>query len=130
MGWIAFAVALAAVLYLSWRIWHGWLTPARDLEELAKDVVAERTPRTFLVGGNPTLRRIAFALEQLAGRERELRVRVQEGEFGVQAIVGALADGLVVADRARRIRLTNVAFRQMFEIASEIEGVTLLEAIR
>ena len=56
--------------------------------------------------------------------------REQEGEFGVQAIVGALADGLVVADRERRIRLMNDAFRQMFGIDSRLTNGTLLETVR
>ena len=37
---------------------------------------------------------------------------VQEGEFGVKAIVGALADGLVVADRERAL-LRNVGLEQL-----------------
>jgi two-component system, OmpR family, phosphate regulon sensor histidine kinase PhoR len=76
------------------------------------------------------VRGLALALEQLALREGALRARVQEGEFGVQAIVGALADGLVVADRERRIRLMNDAFRQMFGIDSRLTNGTLLETVR
>jgi two-component system, OmpR family, phosphate regulon sensor histidine kinase PhoR len=63
-------------------------------------------------------------------REGALRARVQEGEFGVQAIVGALADGLVVADGDRRIRLMNDAFRQMFGLEARRTGGTLLETVR
>ena len=82
-------------------------------------------PRTFLIGGNSSVRGIALDLEQLALRENALRARVQEGEFGVQAIVGALADGLVVADGRRRIRLMNHAFREMFGIRPEATDGTL-----
>lgn len=130
MGWIAFAFALTALLYLGWRLWHGWIGPSRELEHLIEEVAGERMPGTFLIGGNSRMRRIAFALEQLALREANLRTRVQEGEFGVQAIVGALADGLVVADRQRRIRLTNRAFREMFGLAPDVEDLTLLETVR
>jgi two-component system phosphate regulon sensor histidine kinase PhoR len=130
MGWIAFALALAALLYLSWRTWRSWIAPGRELEQLAADLVAERAPRTFLVGGSSSIRNIAFALEQLALRETDLRARVQEGEFGVQAIFSALTDGLVVTDRERRIQLTNEAFRKTFALEPDIEGLTLLEAVR
>jgi two-component system phosphate regulon sensor histidine kinase PhoR len=128
MGWIAFA--LAALLYLAWRSWRGWVVPSRELEALIKEVEAERTPRTFIVGGNARMRRIALALERLALRDAALRTRMQEREFGVQTIVSALADGLVVADRQRQIRLTNRAFCEIFDLAPEVAGRTLLETVR
>ena len=93
--------------------------PRASSSEWCGDLNEGRAPRTFLISGSPCLRGTALALEQLALREGALRARVQEGEFGVQAIVGALADGLVVADGERRIRLMNDAFRQMFGLGPE-----------
>ena len=55
---------------------------------------------------------------------------MQEGEFGVQTIVGAMADGLVVADRQRRVRLMNRAFREAFAINPQTRDGTLLEMVR
>src|ERR1700751_1706178 len=112
MGWLAFAPALAVLAYGWWRVRRDWILPCHELEEMVGALNAERTPRTFLIGGSVRVRHIALALEQLALRESALRARVQEGEFGVQTIVGAMADGLVVADRQRRVRLMNRAFRE------------------
>ena len=130
MGWLAFALALMVLAYGWWRVWRGWIRPSRELEQIIGEMNAARTPRTFLIGGSARVRGLALALEQLALREGALRARVQEGEFGVQAIVGALADGLVVADGGRRIRLMNDAFRQMFGIDSRLTNGTLLETVR
>jgi two-component system phosphate regulon sensor histidine kinase PhoR len=130
MGWLAFVLALAVLAYGGWRVWRDWISPARELEELVGDLSAARTPRTFLISGSARLRGTAIALEQIALREGALRARVQEGEFGVQAIVGALADGLVVADGERRVRLMNDAFRQMFGLEARRTGDTLLETVR
>ncbi len=130
MGWIAFALALAVLLYSWWWIWRGWIQPGRELARLVAEVTAERIPKTFLIDGSERMRGLALALEQLALREGALRTRVQEGEFGVQAIVGALADGLVVADGTRRIRLMNQAFREVFRVDSRRTGGTLLETVR
>jgi two-component system phosphate regulon sensor histidine kinase PhoR len=130
MGWIAFALALLVLAYGWWRVRRDWILPCRDLEQIVDDVTAERVPRTFLIGGSASVRRLALALEQLAFREGALRTRVQEGEFSVQAIVGALADGLVVADGERRIRLMNRAFGEAFHIDPRRTGGTLLETVR
>ncbi|MEO6507856.1 MAG: ATP-binding protein, partial [Chthoniobacterales bacterium] len=113
-----------------WRVWRGWIAPCREIEEMIRDLNEARPPRTFLIGGSQSVRGIALALEQLALREGALRARVQEGEFGVQAIVGALADGLVVADGRRRIRLMNEAFQEMFDLGPQATGGTLLETVR
>lgn len=129
MGWIAFALTLSALLYVWWRVRRDWILPGRELAEMAAIVSQEQMPRTFLVSGG-NLGSVALALEQLALRESALRTRVQEGEFGVQAIVGALADGLVVADRERRIRLMNDAFRKAFAIDPRTTQGTLLELVR
>jgi two-component system phosphate regulon sensor histidine kinase PhoR len=130
MGWLAFALALAVLAYGWWRVRHDWILPCRELEQVVGALAAKQVPRTFLIGGSARVRDIALALEQLALRESALRARVQEGEFGVQAIVGALADGLVVADRQRRIRLMNRAFREAFAINPQTREGTLLEMVR
>jgi two-component system phosphate regulon sensor histidine kinase PhoR len=130
MDWLAFALALAALGYGSWRVRRDWILPCRELEQMVTVLTAKRMPRTFLIGGSARVRHIALALEHLALRESALRARVQEGEFGVQAIVGAMADGLVVADRQRRIRLMNRAFREAFAINPATREGTLLEMVR
>jgi two-component system phosphate regulon sensor histidine kinase PhoR len=130
MGWFAFALALAVLAYGWWRVWRDWIAPGRELEQMVRELNEGRAPRTFLIEGTRRVRGIALALEQLALREGALRARVREGEFGVQAIVGALADGLVVADGQRRIRLMNDAFRQMFELSPQVTAGTLLETVR
>ncbi len=130
MGWLAFALALGLLVGFWWRVRRDWIAPSRELERMVRELNEGQSPRTFLIGGSPTVRATALALEQLALREGELRTRVQEGEFGVQAIVGALADGLVVADGKRRIRLMNDAFRQMFGLGPETIDATLLETVR
>lgn len=130
MGWLAFALALAALACTWWWVWRSWILPGRELEQMVRELSEARQPRTFLIGGSSSVRGIALALEQLAEREGALRARVEEGEFGVQAIVGALADGLVVADGRRQIRLMNDAFREMFGLRPQVIDGTLLETVR
>ena len=89
-----------------------------------------RAPRKFLISGNPHARRIGLALENLTDRRRELEERVREGELSVQAVFGAMLDGLVVVDDLRRVRLMNREFRRVFGLEENVSGGTLLEVIR
>lgn len=130
MGWFAFGLLLGLSLYAWWRVWRDWISPWRGLEQIVEAITNERMPRTFLVSGSVRARGIALALERLALRQEELLVRVQEGEFGVQAIVGAMADGLVVVDNERQIRLINRGFHQVFGIEERKASGTLLESVR
>ena len=34
MGWVAFAVVTALLLYGSWRVWSEWIGPTRHLDRL------------------------------------------------------------------------------------------------
>ncbi len=129
MGWVAFALTLALVVYGSWRVWRDWVLPSRQIEQAVAAIVAARSPASFVIGTGGPLRRAGFALETLATRQRETQARLQEGEFGVQAITGAMADGVVVVDGERRLRLMNRAFREMFDVAALRHAGSLLEIV-
>ncbi len=130
MGWVAFALAVALLLYGTWRVWREWISPTRQLDKLVEALNATETPATFLIGARGRMRRIGLALEEIFLRQRELHARAQEREFGVQAITGAMADGLVVADGERRVRLMNRAFREIFGVDPLTKDGSLLEIVR
>ena len=130
MGWFAFCVLAALVLVAGVVVWRKWISPWKEARELADAIVEERPPRKFLLSGNPEARRIGLALETLTDRRRELEGRVREGELSVQAVLGAMLDGLVVVDELRRVRLMNREFRRAFGIGDAISTGTLLELIR
>lgn len=132
MGWIwfALAVAVALLLYATWRVWSEWIAPTRHLDRLVQAINANEKPTTFLIGDRGRMRRIGLALEEIYLRQKKLSARAEEGEFGVQAITSAMADGVVVADGERRIRLMNRAFREMFGVDGLTNDASLLEASR
>ncbi|PZR70957.1 MAG: hypothetical protein DLM73_16545 [Chthoniobacterales bacterium] len=129
MGWLAFCGLIAVVLLVALAVWRKWIAPWKDAAEIADDIVNHRAPRRFLISGNPQARRVGLALENLADRRRELEERVREGELSVQAVFGAMLDGLVVVDNRRHIRLMNREFRRVFGLEENISGGTLLELI-
>jgi two-component system phosphate regulon sensor histidine kinase PhoR len=130
MGWLAFCGLIAVVLVTALAVWRKWIAPWRDVDELADAIVEHRAPRKFLITGNPHSQRIGLALENLTDRRRELDERVRESELSVQAVFGAMLDGLVVVDDLRRVRLMNREFRRVFGLEKDVSGGTLLELIR
>jgi len=131
MGWLAYSVLVAVVLAMvALAVWRKWIAPWKDVEELADAIVEHRAPRKFLISGNPHARRVGLALENLTERRRELKEKVRESELSVQAVFGAMLDGLVVVDDLRRVRLMNREFRRVFGLEESAPGETLLEVIR
>ena len=130
MGLLAFSVALAVALAIGFAVWRKWIAPWKDVARLADDIVESRPPRKFLISGNSQARRVGLALENLTDRRRELEQRVREGELSVQAVFGAMLDGVVVVDDLRRVRLMNREFRRVFEIDEDVSSGTLLELVR
>src|SRR5438477_10517495 len=127
MGWLAFCALIAVVLATAFVVWRRWIVPWKDVEELSQAVVARRPPRKFLISANPQSRSIGLALETMVDRQHELEERFREGEFSVQAVFGAMLDGLVVVDDRPRVRMMNRQFRQMFGLAQAEPGEPLVE---
>lgn len=130
MVWLALGL-IAALSIATWLVvWRKWIAPWKDVAELSQAVLDKKPPRKFLISANPESRKIGLALEALIDRQRELEERFREGEFSVQAVFGAMLDGLVVVDDRRRVRMMNREFRRMFGLESAQPGEPLLEVIR
>jgi two-component system phosphate regulon sensor histidine kinase PhoR len=130
MVWLAFCGLIAVVFATALAVWRRWIAPWKDVEELSRAIVDKSPPRKFLISANPQSRNIGLALEMLNDRQRELEDRFHEGEFRVQAVFGAMPDGLVVVDDRRRFRMMNREFRRMFGLEEAEPGEPLLEMIR
>jgi two-component system, OmpR family, phosphate regulon sensor histidine kinase PhoR len=129
MGWIALGLVLVAVAWAGVYVWHRWVDPWREVDELLGAVAEGRPPRKFLMTGNLRAMQIGRSLEKIAMRVRELEQRVQEGEFSVQAVFGAMLDGIVVVDAARRVRMSNREFGRIFGVNGSAQDAPLVELI-
>ena len=130
MGWFALCLLAAVFIVTALVVWRRWIAPWKDVEELSQAIVDKSAPRKFLISANPQSRSIGLALEMLADRQRVLEERFREGEFSVQAVFGAMLDGLVVVDDRRRVRMMNREFRRAFGLEEAEPGAPLLEMIR
>ena len=130
MGWLAFCGLTALVIVIALAVWRRWIGPWKDLRELTGAISEGRAPRKFLISANEPARQIGLALETVANRHRELEARLAEGESSVQAVFGAMLDGLVVVDDQRRVRMINRECRRMFGSEESAVGASLFEVIR
>ena len=130
MVWFAFCGLIAVVFATALAVWRRWIAPWKDVEELSRAIVDKSPPRKFLISANPQSRNIGLALEMLVDRQREIEERFREGELSVQAVFGAMLDGLVVVDDRRRVRMMNREFRRAFGLEEAEPGEPLLEMIR
>jgi two-component system phosphate regulon sensor histidine kinase PhoR len=128
MWWFPISLAVAALLFIAFRVWRRWIEPWREMEELIGDVLAGRPPRKYLMSANERARAAGLAMEQIAARITELDRTVHEGSVSVQTIFGALPDALVVADERGRIQMMNDQFGRVF--GASTPGGTVLEATR
>src|SRR5438477_11066521 len=110
MEWFATGMLVAMSSVVAFVVWRRWIAPWKQLEELANTVVNKRPPRQFLIRGNPSSRNIGLAFESLVERQRDLEERFRQGEFSVQAVFGAMLDGLVVVEETRRVSMTSREF--------------------
>src|SRR5436190_4005880 len=117
MGWFAFSLLLGVFVVVGFIVWQRWISPWRDVEALSKAIVDKAPPRKFLISANPQSRNIGLALETLVDRQRQMEERYRDGEFSVQAVFGAMLDGLVVVDERRQVRMMNREFRRAFGVA-------------
>ena len=129
MAWVLLAVLVASAAFAGFRVWRRWIDPWREVDELLSALAGGRAPRKFLMTGNLRATSIGRSLETIADRLHDLEHRVQESEFSVQAVFGAMLDGLVVVDERRRIRMINREFGRIFGVNGAAPGTALVEVI-
>ncbi len=126
--WVLGLAALLVAAFAAFAFWRRWVEPWQEIEELVTAIVHRQAPRKFLTTANERANVIGLALEEFAGKRRELERRASEGTAGLENILGALSVGVAVVDEERRLHLHNPRFSQLFG-ATET-GSTLLEAVR
>lgn len=127
MEWLVLAVGVIVAAYAGIWIWRRWVDPWQELDELLGALARSRAPRKFLMTGNLRATSIGRSLETIADRLNDLENRVQETDFSVQSVLGAMLDGLAVVDERRRIRLVNREFGRIFGVKESASGVPLVE---
>lgn len=130
MSWFLLCLIVASAIGFAYSVRRKWIRPWREIEELIRQVGKAKQPRTFLVDGGPVPRRVGVALEEIFIRQLDLARQSAERESGRETILGAMQDGLLVVDAARRVTLSNRTFQQLFSLREIALGTPVSETIR
>jgi len=125
----ALVVGLAAIPVLYWlsrRVTRPILQMQKAAGRMAHGDFTEKAP--YRVSGE--LGELAAALNDMSS-QLEARLReLSEEKADLSAILAGMTEGVLVARPDGRIRLTNQALRNQFDITEETQGKTVLEAFR
>ncbi len=123
---------LALALVIAAWIYTHYVRPARALHrtlaELASGSPGEHVSAHLWPSG--AFRESAGHLETIAGRLREADRQLHDENFNLQSILGSLSDGVLIVDRAQKIRLANDGLHRMFDFGKSPLNRTLLEVFR
>jgi len=105
----------------------------RSIEEItafSKDVAAGNFRKRLFLKEKGELAELGMNISNMAGELHGRLLQSDEEKQKVEAILRNMSDGLVLTDTKGTILLSNDAIRNLFGIQSDIQGKTLIEALR
>ena len=128
MGWTLLILVVGAVA-AGW-VWAMVYRPMRQLRRLIQDLAENQRPTGFVARGAWGLEEAIVNLERVAKRLEGISSREESERFSLQAILGSLAEGVMVSDGEGKITLANQAFLRIFELEEIPKGRTVMEVVR
>jgi len=128
MGWTLLILVVGAVA-AGW-VWAMVYRPMLQLRRLIQDLAENQRPTGFVARGAWGLEEAIVNLERVAKRLEGISSREESERFSLQAILGSLAEGVMVSDGEGKITLANEAFLRIFELEEIPKGRTVMEVVR
>ena len=128
IGWIL-VVLLLGVAVLGW-VWAMVYRPMLQLRRLIQDLAENQRPTGFVARGAWGLEEAIGNLERVAKRLEGISTKEESERFSLQAILGSLAEGVMVSDGEGKVTLANDAFLRIFDLEEIPQGRTVMEVVR
>lgn len=130
MKWDPVSVlVLVSTLVAAGFIYTKVYRPLRRVRQLVRQLAEGRSQGGYVRSGAMGLREIISGLEEIDHRLEGLRVSARQEGFGLKAILSSMAEGVIITDRDRVIRLSNQAFARMFKVAGDPVGRRTFDVI-
>ncbi len=112
-----------------WAVF-AYVLPARRIERALRQVVEGDWDAPAFIRRRGRLGGAVDDLGVLGERMREAHRQLGDRTFDLRAILGSLAEGVLIVDAAQRIRLANDSLLRMFDLAAPPLERTLMETFR
>lgn len=122
---IIFITALVSAVWFYWRVY----LPLRRVRRLSLAIAHGQPARGFVRQGAFGIREIIKDLEQIETSLSQLRAQAQSEGYGLKAVLASMAEGVILTDSHRVIRLANGAFRRMFHVTHDPVGRPAFDVI-
>ncbi len=127
---LSLATALLVSLFLSYVVSHVTSQSLRDMARIAAQIGRGEFGRRVPVTSRDEVGELASVMNDMAVRiEGELKSVAAE-KNRLDTILRGMGEGLMVADAAGVITLTNPAFRALFDLREDVEGKPLIDISR
>jgi two-component system phosphate regulon sensor histidine kinase PhoR len=109
----------------TWILWRELFRIRNDTRRLAEET------RISTGGKGPAVvREIYHQLRRIEHRQREMAQLVADEDLSLQAILGSMSEGVLVANSDLTVRLVNDRLQKMFSFSRVLVGRTILEVFR
>lgn len=130
-GWMDFIdrVILAAALGGAAFVYIRIYLPIQRIRQLTQQLAEGRTGSGYVAKGSWGLRGVISDLEAIDQSLSRLRAQAQSEGYGLKTILASMAEGVIITDQDRVIRMANGAFRRMFKVTSDPVGRRAFDVI-
>ncbi len=111
-------------------MWLAYVMPARGLQEALRRLVLEDWAAPAQIDRRGALSQAVEEAIALSDRLRETHRQLGDESFNLQAILGSLAEGVLIVNASQRIRLANDSLHRMFDLSTAPHGRDLMEVFR
>lgn len=124
-------IGLVAALGLSYLLSRMSLTPIQELGAAVSDIAAGKLDRRLHWEGALDERTaIATSINRMARQLRDRANQATRERDQLEAVLGAMAEGVLVVDNDHRVLHANAQLRDMFDLWGPIEGRLAAEVVR
>ncbi len=126
-------VGLALLLLILAALLGGWQVRLRrrlrEYVRLLRQAAEDDSPSALLPADEPGLEELSNAVRALTAALQERLLEVESRRAELAAVLERMTDGVLIADAAGRIQLTNAAAARLFETPAPL-GRTVAEVLR
>jgi two-component system phosphate regulon sensor histidine kinase PhoR len=102
----------------------------RQMSHLTAQLAAGDRPKSYYIDGPPLVEKVSRHLEEIGTRIEQFQRQRQEEDFNLNVLLANMVEGVMVVDQKHVVRLVNDELINLFDLARNPMGRTVLESLR